>query len=105
MMAIPRDPKRKPPPMHPGEILREEFMVPKGISAHALAMALRVPSTRISQIVNERRGITADTAYRLAIHFGTSADLWMNLQSSYELSKVQHSTLPAIQREVPRRVA
>ena len=104
-MAIPRDPNRKPPPMHPGEILREEFMVPKGISANALAMALRVPSTRISQIVNERRGITADTAYRLATHFGTSADLWMNLQSNYELSKVQHTTLPAIRREVRRQVA
>ena len=104
-MTISRDPNRKPPPMHPGEILREEFMAPKGISANALAMALRVPSTRISQIVNERRGITADTAYRLATHFGTSADLWMNLQSSYELSKVRHSTLAAIRREVPRRVA
>ena len=67
-MAIVRDPNRRPPPMHPGEILREEFMLPNRISAHALAMALRVPSTRISEIVNERRGITADTAYRIALH-------------------------------------
>ena len=80
-------------------------MVPKGITANALAMALRVPSTRISQIVKERRGITADTAYRLATYFGTSADLWMNLQSSYELSTVQHTTLAAIRKEVQRQVA
>jgi addiction module HigA family antidote len=68
-------------------------------------MALRVPVTRISQIVNERRGITADTAYRLATYFGTSADLWMNLQSSYELSTVQHTTLPTILKEVQRQLA
>jgi len=94
-----------PPPMHPGEILREEFMVPMGISANALAIALRVPATRISQIVNERRGITADTAYRLATYFGTSAELWMNLQTAYELSAVQHTTLRAIRKEVQRQVA
>ena len=104
-MAIPRDPNRKPPPMHPGEILREEFMAPMGISANALAMALRVPATRISQIVNERRGITADTAYRLATYFGTSAELWMNLQTSYELSTVHRTTGPSIRREVQRQVA
>ena len=91
--------------MHPGEILREEFMVPMGISANALAIALRVPATRISQIVNERRGITADTAYRLATYFGTSAELWMNLQTAYELSAVQHTTLQAIRKEVQRQVA
>jgi len=91
--------------MHPGEILREEFMVPMGISANALAIALRVPATRISQIVNERRGITADTAYRLATYFGTSAELWMNLQTAYELSGVQHTTLQAIRKEVQRQVA
>jgi addiction module HigA family antidote len=91
--------------MHPGEILREEFMVPMGISANALAIALRVPVTRISQIVNERRGITADTAYRLATYFRTSAELWMNLQTAYELSTVQHSTLSTIRREVQPQVA
>lgn len=104
-MAIARDANRKPPPMHPGEILREEFMSPMGLSANGLAIALRVPATRISQIVNERRGITADTAYRLATYFGTSADLWMNLQSTYELSTVQHTTLSAIRKEVQRKVA
>jgi len=104
-MSIPRDPNRYPPPMHPGEILREEFMIPMGISANALAIALRVPTTRISQIVNERRGITADTAFRLATYFGTSADLWMNLQSTYELSLLQRTTLASIRREVQRQVA
>ena len=93
------------PPLHPGEMLREEFMKPLGLSANALAIALRVPATRISQIVNERRGITADTAYRLATYFGTSADLWMNLQTTYELSLLQHTTLNTIRREVQRQVA
>ena len=80
-------------------------MVPMGLSANALAMALRVPATRISQIVHERRGITADTAYRLATYFGTSAELWMNLQTTYELSTLQRTTLPSIRREVQRQVA
>ncbi len=91
--------------MHPGEILREEFMIPNGISAHALAMALRVPSTRISEIVNERRGITADTAYRISLHFGTSAELWMNLQSAYELACIERETAAQLKLEVQRRVA
>jgi addiction module HigA family antidote len=104
-VAIERDSNRMPPPMHPGEILREEFMMPRGVSSHALALALRVPSTRISEIVNERRGITADTAYRLSIHFGTSAELWMNLQSSYELACVERDLATKIKREVERRAA
>lgn len=104
-MSIPRDPTRRPPPIHPGEILREEFMVPSGISANALAIALRVPATRISQIIQERRGITADTACRLAVYFSTSADLWMNLQTSYELSKIERQKMATIRKEVQRRVA
>jgi addiction module HigA family antidote len=76
-------------PVHPGEMLREEFMKPLGISINALALELHVPVTRISEIVNERRGITADTALRLARHFGTSADFWMNLQKNYELILTQ----------------
>lgn len=104
-MAILRDPNRQPPPMHPGEILREEFMVPNGISAHALALALRVPSTRISEIVNERRGITADTACRLAIYFNTTAALWMSLQSSYELSCIERDAMDQLRREVRMMVA
>ena len=104
-MSIPRDPNRRPPPIHPGEILREDFMIPSGISANSLAMALRVPATRISQIVNERRGITADTACRLGVYFGTSADLWMNLQASYELSLMEREAMATIRKEVRRRVA
>ena len=67
--------------IHPGEILREEFMKPMGISQNALALALRVPATRIGEIVNERRGISADTALRLAIYFNTTSDFWMPCRS------------------------
>ncbi len=104
-MAIQRDSDRRPPPMHPGEILREEFMLPHGLTAHALSVALRVPSTRISEIVNERRGITADTAYRIALYFGTSAELWMNLQSSYELACVERDLASKLRLEIQPRVA
>jgi len=71
--------------IHPGEILREEFMVPMGLSQNRLALELRVPVTRISAIVNEQRGITADTAARLGIFFGTGPEFWMNLQANYDL--------------------
>jgi len=71
--------------IHPGEILREEFMLPMGISQNALAIALRVPATRIGDIVHEKRGITADTALRLGEYFNTTPDFWMNLQSNYDL--------------------
>ncbi len=104
-LSIPRDPNRRPPPMHPGEILREEFMLPNGITANALALALRVPATRISEIVRERRSITAETAFRLAIYFGTSVELWINLQTSYELALVEHETLARIKKEVQQRTA
>ncbi len=104
-MSIPRDSNRRPPPMHPGEILREEFLLPNGISAHALAMALRVPATRIADIVNERRGISADTAYRIALYFGTSAELWMNLQSAFELACVERDVAARLKSEVQPRVA
>ena len=104
-MSIPRDPFRRPPPLHPGEMLREEFMIPYGLSAHALAMALRVPSTRISEIIAERRGITADTASRLALYFDMTPDFWMNLQGSYELSLVAHKAYKEIKKEVVPRMA
>ena len=71
--------------IHPGEILREEFMVPMGISQNKLAIELRIPATRIGEIVNERRGISADTAVRLGIFFGTGPEFWTNLQSNYDL--------------------
>ena len=72
-------------PIHPGEMLREEFLLPMGLSANALALAIRVPVTRVSEIVNERRGITADTALRLARYFRMTPEFWMNLQSHYDL--------------------
>jgi addiction module HigA family antidote len=90
-------------PVHPGEMLREEFMKPLGISINRLALELHVPVTRISQIVNERRGITADTALRLARHFGTSADFWLNLQKDYELLLARRKSLKTIERQVRRR--
>ena len=76
-------------PIHPGEILREEFMIPLGLSANALAIALRVPAPRINDIVRERRAISADTALRLARYFGTTAQFWLNLQSTYDLKQAE----------------
>ena len=83
--AIPRRRERRMLPIHPGEMLREEFMQPLGLSANALALALQVPATRISEIVNERRGISGDTAMRLGRYFRMTPQFWMSLQSHYEL--------------------
>jgi len=93
------------PPIHPGEILREEFLVPLGMTAHELALALRVPATRINDIVNEKRGITADTALRLSRYFGTTAKFWLNLQASYELEIAEDRLGKAVMREVLPRTA
>ena len=75
-------------PIHPGRILKRE-MIARGLSANKLALALRVPSGRITQILNGKRGISAETALRLARYFGTSAQFWLNLQSRYELAVVE----------------
>jgi len=72
-------------PVHPGEILREEFLKPAGLSANALSRALKVPAPRINDIVRERRGVSADTALRLAHYFGGDARSWLNLQTAYDL--------------------
>jgi addiction module HigA family antidote len=88
-------------PVHPGEMLREEFMKPSGISINGLALDLHVPVTRISEIVNERRGITADTALRLARYFGTSADFWMNIQKG--LIVTRQKSWETIEKQVRRR--
>src|SRR5207253_7439162 len=69
-------------PIHPGEILREEFLVPLGMSAHALSHAIRVPATRVNDIVNGKRGVTADTTLRLARYFGNSPEFWLNPQAA-----------------------
>jgi addiction module HigA family antidote len=87
-------------PVHPGEILREDFVVPLGISANALAKALCVAAPRINDIVRERRGISADTAMRLARYFGGDARSWLNLQAAYDLRVAELSTAKRIQREV-----
>ena len=104
-MAIQRDPNHPGAPVHPGEMLREEFLIPYGLSANALAMALRVPSTRVSEIVAERRSVSADTAYRLARYFGMPAQFWMNLQSNYELAVAYKHARSVIAKEVQPRVA
>ena len=85
-------------PIHPGEILREEFLLPLAMTAHALAMALQVPAPRINDIVRERRGITADTALRLSRYLGTSAEFWMGLQADYDLRIAEASTKDALDR-------
>lgn len=91
---------RKMPPLHPGEMLREEFMKPLGLSANALALALRVPVTRISEIVNERRSVTADTALRLAQYFHMSPGFWLRLQIQYDLEVAEDRLATTIRREV-----
>ena len=90
----------KLPPIHPGEILREEFMLPRGLSQNALARALNVPPRRINEIVLEKRAITADTALRLARFFGTSAELWTGLQADYDLRLARHEKEKQIARDV-----
>ncbi len=90
---------------HPGEVLREEFMVPLSLSANTLAIALRVPATRIGEIVNERRSITADTALRLARYFGTTPEFWLNLQQAYDLSVVAAERGDEIERDIQPRAA
>jgi addiction module HigA family antidote len=80
------------PPIHPGEILREEFLVPLSMSANALAIAIGVPATRVGEIVNERRGISGDTALRLGRYFHMTAEFWMGLQSDYELELVRYQS-------------
>lgn len=88
------------PPIHPGEILREDFMKPLAISMNRLALGLRVPVTRIADIVHGRRGITPDTALRLGRYFNTSARFWMNAQSTYDLEVAQDRLRGTIERDV-----
>lgn len=93
-------------PIHPGEVLREDYLKPLDMSANALARALRLNAPRINDIVRERRGITSDTALRLARYFGGTAQHWMNLQVTYELRKAELESEEQIEREViPREAA
>jgi addiction module HigA family antidote len=96
--------KNKMRPIHPGEILREEFLVPLALSAHALAIELKVPAPRINDIVRERRAITPDTALRLARYLGTTAQFWLNLQTSYDLKITEKAIGSKIKNEVHTRL-
>jgi len=87
-------------PVHPGEILREDFLAELGMSANALAKALHVPAPRVNDIVRERRGVTADTALRLARYFGSTPQFWLNLQSAYDLRRAEIAAGRRIAREV-----
>jgi addiction module HigA family antidote len=87
-------------PIHPGEVLREDFLKPLGMSANALAKALRVAAPRINDVVRERRGISADTAMRLARYFGGDALSWLNLQTAYDLRVAEISNTKRIEREI-----
>ena len=91
---------RKLAPIHPGEILREEFMKPRGLSQNALARALNVPPRRINEIVMEKRSITADTALRLARFFNTTAEMWAGLQADYYLRLARYEKEKQIERDV-----
>jgi addiction module HigA family antidote len=87
-------------PVHPGEVLREDYLKPLGMSANALARALKVPAPRINDVVRERRGVSADTAMRLARYFGGDARSWMNLQTAYDLRVAEIRNAKRIAREV-----
>lgn len=87
-------------PVHPGEILREDFLIPLGMSANALSKALNVPAPRINDIVRERRGISADTAMRLARYFSGDARSWMNLQVAHDLRVAEIENAKRIEKEV-----
>lgn len=94
------------PPVHPGEILREDIMKPLGLTVSGLARELKIPVNRLSEIVNGRRPLNADAALRLSRYFGSSPEFWVNLQASYDLRVTIHSSARRIEREVrPRKAA
>jgi addiction module HigA family antidote len=98
------EPINKMRPIHPGEILGEEFLIPLEMTAHALALELKVPAPRINDLVRERRAVTPDTALRLARYFGTTPQFWMTLQASYDLKITGCAKGPAIVRQVHARL-
>ena len=95
--------KKRIRPVHPGAILREDYLIPLNMKSHALAKALRVTPARVNDIVLERRSITADTALRLARYFGGDAQSWLNLQTSFDLSEAETKSVQIINREVEPR--
>lgn len=96
---------RRLPPVHPGEILRDEFLTPMKISVYELANAIKVPRSRVNDVVLGRRAITTDTAMRLARYLGTSPDFWINLQARYDLDVASRTVQRKIEREVTPRTA
>tara|TARA_R110000824_G_scaffold207846_1_gene393392 strand:- start:20625 stop:20924 length:300 start_codon:yes stop_codon:yes gene_type:complete len=92
-------------PIHPGEILREEYLEPLDMSVNALSKALHVPATRMNEIIRENRGITADTAMRLARYFGTNERFWLNLQTEFALRQAQITKADQVAREIEPHVA
>ncbi len=92
-------------PAHPGEVLREDFLKPLGMSQYALAKAIGVPQIRVSEIVNGKRAITPDTALRLARYFGTSAEFWMGMQATYDLELARDQIGKKINARVHPRAA
>jgi addiction module HigA family antidote len=89
-------------PVHPGEVLKEDFLVPYNMSVNALAKRLGIPTSRLNDIVLERRGVSPDTALRLARFFGGDARSWLNLQTAYDLRKAENASAKKIEREVER---
>ena len=92
-------------PIHPGEVLKEEFLDPMGISQRAFARKIDVPANRVNQIVNGKRGITGDTAIRFGLALGTSPEMWLRLQSRYELEKAQDESDPDLDKKIEPVVA
>jgi addiction module HigA family antidote len=88
-------------PIHPGEILREEYLVPLGMSANALARVIGVPANRVSAIIAGKRGVTADSALRLARAFGTSPEFWLNLQTAHDLRAAERENGPSVRKVRP----
>lgn len=92
------------PPVHPGEILKEEFLDPLGLSQRAFARSIDVPPNRVSEIIRGRRNITGDTAIRFSLALGTSPEMWLRLQARYELEKAQDEAEPDLEQKVKRVV-
>ncbi len=92
--------RRKMPPLHPGEILSEEFMAPKGISQYRLARDIHVSPRRVNEIVHGKRAVTADTALRLGLYFGVTPQFWLGLQSDYDLDMAKDAVEARLKREI-----
>ena len=100
-MAITYETDAVLPPLHPGEVLREDFLIPLGLSAGAVARACHVPRTRIERIAAEQIGVSTDTALRLGRYLGTTPEFWLNLQRQYEVETLTHALGPEIARIAP----